>query len=74
MARIEVESEVTGRIWKIITESGNEVSEGDTILILESMKMEIPVESPCDGTLVEILLAEGDAVIEEQAVAIIETN
>ena len=74
MARIEVESEVTGRIWKIITESGNEVSEGDTILILESMKMEIPVESPCDGTLVEILLSEGDPVIEEQAVAIIETN
>ena len=74
MARIEVESEVTGRIWKIITESGNEVSEGDTILILESMKMEIPVESPCDGTLVEILLTEGDSVIEEQAVAIIETN
>ena len=74
MARIEVESEVTGRIWKIITESGNEVSEGDTILILESMKMEIPVESPCDGTVVEILVAEGDAVIEEQAVAIIETN
>ena len=74
MARIEVESEVTGRVWKIITESGNEVSEGDTILILESMKMEIPLESPCDGTLVEILLAEGDQVIEEQAVAIIETT
>ena len=74
MARIEVESEVTGRIWKIITESGNEVSEGDPILILESMKMEIPVESPCDGTLVEILLSEGDPVNEEQAVAIIETN
>ena len=74
MARIEVESEVTGRIWKIITESGIEVSQGDTILILESMKMEIPVESPCDGTLVEILLSEGDPVIEEQAVAIIETN
>ena len=74
MARIEVESEVTGRVWKIITESGNEVSEGDTILILESTKMEIPVESPCDGTLVEILLSEGDPVIEEQAVAIIETN
>ena len=36
--------------------------------------MEIPVESPCDGTLVEILLSEGDPVIEEQAVAIIETN
>ena len=74
MARIEVESEVTGRGWKIITESGNKVSEGDTILILESMKMEIPLESSCDGTLIEILLAEGDPVIEEQAVAIIETN
>ena len=74
MARIAVESEVTGRVWKIITESGNKVSEGDTILILESMKMEIPLESPCDGTLIEILLAEGDPVIEEQAVAIIETN
>ena len=74
MARIAVESEVTGRVWKIITESGNKVSEGDTILILESMKMEIPVEAPRDGTLIEILLAEGDPVIEEQAVAIIETN
>ena len=74
MARIEVESEVTGRIWKIITESGNEVSEGDTILILESMKMEIPVEAPCDGTLLEILLSEGESVVEEQAVAIIETT
>lgn len=72
MARIEVESEVTGRVWKIITESGDKVSEGDTILILESMKMEIPVEAPCDGTLLEILLTEGDSVIEEQAVAIIE--
>ena len=74
MARIKVESEVTGRVWKIITESGKEVSEGDTILILESMKMEIPLESPCDGTLVEIILAEGDPVIEEQVVAIIETT
>ena len=74
MARIEVESEVTGRVWKIITESGDKVREGDTILILESMKMEIPVEAPCDGTLLEILLTEGDSVIEEQAVAIIETT
>ena len=74
MARIEIESEVTGRVWKLVSESGNKVSEGETILILESMKMEIPVESPCDGTLLEILLTEGDSVIEEQAVAIIETN
>ena len=74
MARIEVESEVTGRIWKIVTESGTKVSEGDTLLILESMKMEIPVESPCDGKVIEILLDEGESVNEEQIVAILDDN
>ena len=74
MARIEVESEVTGRVWKIATESGTEISEGDTLLILESMKMEIPVESPCDGKVLEILLDEGDSVSEDQVVAIVETT
>ena len=72
MARIEVESEVTGRGWKIVTETGTKVSEGDTLLILESMKMEIPVESPCDGKVLEILPDEGEAVNEEQIVAILD--
>ena len=74
MARIEVESEVTGRVWKIATESGTEISEGDTLLILESMKMEIPVESPCDGKVLEILPDEGESVNEEQIVAILDEN
>ena len=73
MARIEVGSEITGRVWKIVTETGTKVSEGDTLLILESMKMEIPVESPCNGTVLEILLDEGDSVNEDQVVAIVDT-
>mgnify|MGYP001350906032 FL=1 len=72
MARIEVESEVTGRVWKIVTETGMKVSQGDTLLILESMKMEIPVESPCDGKVLEILPDEGESVNEEQIVAILD--
>ena len=74
MARIEVESEITGRVWKIVTETGTKVSEGDTLLILESMKMEIPVESPCNGTVLKILLDEGDSVNEDQVVAIVDTT
>ena len=74
MARIEVESEVTGRVWKIVTENGTRVREGDTLLILESMKMEIPVESPCNGTVIKILLNEGDSVNEDQVVAIVDTT
>ena len=72
MARIEVESEVTGRVWKIVTESGTKVGQGDTLLILESMKMEIPIESPCDGKVLEILPDEGESVNEEQIVAILD--
>ena len=72
MAQIEVESEVTGRVWKIVTETGTNVSEGDPLLILESMKMEIPVESPCNGKVLKILLNEGDSVNEDQVVAIVD--
>ena len=74
MARIEVVSEITGRVWKIVTKAGAKVSEGDTLLILESMKMEIPVESPCNGTVLKILLDEGDSVNEDQVVAIVDTT
>ena len=74
MARIEVGSEITGRVWKIVAETGTKVSEGDTLLILESMKMEIPLESPCNGTVHELLLNEGDSVNEDQVVAIVDTT
>lgn len=74
MTRIEVKSEIAGKVWKIEATPGDRLAEDDTILILESMKMEIPVYAPTDGTLVEILVAEEDAVSENQPVAIVERS
>ncbi len=72
MARHEVESEVTGNVWKVLMTPGAAVSEGDVIMILESMKMEIPVESPSDGTLAEVCVAEEQQVEEDQLLAVVE--
>ena len=72
MARYEVESEVTGNVWKILLEVGADVAEGDVIMILESMKMEIPVESPAAGKLVELKVSAEDQVEEDQVVAVVE--
>ena len=73
MARLKVESEVTGNVWKIEVEAGAQVQEGDVLLILESMKMEIPVEAPKAGTVAELLVAPEDSVAEDQVVAILDT-
>lgn len=73
MARKEVESEVTGSVWKIEVKVGDQVAEEDTLMILESMKMEIPVESPVAGTVAEILVQTEEQVEEGQVVAILET-
>jgi len=72
MATQNIESEVTGNVWKIEVKVGDTVEEEDVIMILESMKMEIPVEAPCAGTVTSILVKEKDAVTEDQVVAIIE--
>ena len=72
MAREEIQSEVTGTVWKIETKVGDAIAEGDTLMILESMKMEIPVISTEAGKLVEILVKEEEPVAEGQAVAVIE--
>ena len=72
MARHEVESEVTGNVWKILLEVSADVAEGDVIMILESMKMEIPVESPAAGKLVELKVSAEDQVEEDQVVAVVE--
>lgn len=64
-------SEVTGTVWKIEAPVGTAVAEGDTILIVESMKMEIPLCAPCAGTVREIRVAEGDAVAENQPVGVV---
>jgi acetyl-CoA carboxylase biotin carboxyl carrier protein len=68
----EVKAELVGNLWKIVTEVGQHVDEDDTIMILESMKMEIPVLSPVSGTIKEFLVKEGEVVQEGQTVAIIE--
>jgi acetyl-CoA carboxylase biotin carboxyl carrier protein len=72
MARIEVLAEVTGKVWKIQIMEGVLVKEDDSIMIIESMKMEIPVFSTDAGQLIEILVKEGDAVEDGQVVAVIE--
>lgn len=72
MATQNVESEVTGNVWKIEVAEGDIVEEEDVIMILESMKMEIPVEAPCAGKVAKILVSEKDPVKEDQVVAIIE--
>jgi biotin carboxyl carrier protein len=59
-----VRSEVAGSVWKIQVVVGETVAQGDALVILESMKMEIPVEAPKGGTVLEIRVAEGDRVDE----------
>jgi acetyl-CoA carboxylase biotin carboxyl carrier protein len=68
----EVRAELVGNLWKIVTEVGQQVEEDDTLMILESMKMEIPVTAPVAGTIKEILVKEGEVVQEGQVVAILE--
>ncbi len=72
MADIKVQSEITGKVWAVEASIGDTLEEEDTIIVLESMKMEIPVVAPSDGTLKEILVKEGDAVTEGQDVAIMD--
>lgn len=72
MAAIEVRTEVTGKVWKVVAEPGATLAADDEILILESMKMEIPVAAPSAGVLKELKVAEGDSVSEDQVVAVIE--
>lgn len=73
MAKHNVESEVTGTVWKVEVSVGEQVEEGDVLLILESMKMEIPVEAPADGTVAEIRVEPEEAVEEDQIVVIVES-
>lgn len=66
---VDIISDVAGRVWKIEVKPGAPLAPEDTVLILESMKMEIPVGAPVQGTLAELLVSEGDAVDEGQIVA-----
>lgn len=66
-----VNAHITGTVWKIEKRVGDAVSSGDTVVILESMKMEMPVEAPVSGVIAELRCAEGDAVEEGQTLAIV---
>lgn len=68
----EIEAHITGNVWKIEVAVGEEVGDGDTVVILESMKMEIPVESEEDGTVREIRCEEGQAVSEGDVLVVLE--
>jgi acetyl-CoA carboxylase biotin carboxyl carrier protein len=69
MAALEVKSEITGKVWKVIAPAGTELESDDVIIVIESMKMEIPIAAPGKGVVAEILVAEGDDVVEGQLVA-----
>ena len=68
----EVEAHITGTVWKIECEVGDAIEEGDTVAILESMKMEMPVEAEDAGVVKEILCQEGQAVSEGDTLVILE--
>jgi acetyl-CoA carboxylase biotin carboxyl carrier protein len=61
---MDITASITGNVWKILVKVGDEVEEDDEVAILESMKMEIPIESPDDGTVAEIKIVEGQSVTE----------
>ena len=68
----DVEAHITGTVWKIECKIGDRVAEGDTVVILESMKMEMPVEAEDEGTVKEILCEEGQAVNEGDTLVVLE--
>ena len=64
MAVVDLPSPMTGSIFELLVSAGDAVTEGQEVIVLDSMKMEIPVESPTAGTVSEVLVAEGDPVDE----------
>ena len=65
---MKIELETGGTVWKLLVKEGAAVSEGDTLFIMEVMKMEVPYEAPSDGTVAKVAIAEGD-VVEEGLIA-----
>ncbi|MDM0113498.1 biotin/lipoyl-binding carrier protein [Variovorax sp. J22R133] len=67
-----IRSDITGTVWKIVVDEGSTLQADDTIMVLESMKMEIPVLAPEDGRVIKLLIAEGAPVREGQEIAVFE--
>jgi biotin carboxyl carrier protein len=68
---VDVTAEVGGNVWKVLVSAGQKVAEGDTLVILECMKMEVPVLAPVSGTVSEVQVVEGGAVDEGGGIAVI---
>ena len=68
----EVRAEMVANVWKVVAAEGQQIGAGDTLVILESMKMEIPVLAEDSGTLTQLAVAEGDVVQEGDLIAVIE--
>lgn len=72
MPEIRVKSELNATVWKVEAQAGASVQEGDTLIVLEAMKMEIPVPAPRAGTVQTVLVNEGQPVAEGQPLAILQ--
>lgn len=72
MAAIQVKSEITGMVWKVLVKEGDQVAEEDTLMILESMKMEIPLTAPESGIVSKICKEEGGEIAEGEVAVILE--
>ncbi|MDR8408864.1 biotin/lipoyl-binding carrier protein [Nonomuraea sp. 3-1Str] len=68
----EVRAEMVSNVWKVVVSEGDTVSDGDTLVILESMKMEIPVITEDDGVVTQLKVNEGDVIQEGDLIAVIE--
>ncbi len=68
----KIRSEVTGSVWKVEVTVGQTVAEGDTLIVVESMKMEIPVTAPASGVIREVMVLEGDAVADDQVLVLLD--
>ena len=68
----EIHAEMVANVWKVVVKAGDQVEEGDTLVILESMKMEIPVIAESDGVVKEIAVNEGDVVQEGDLIAVLD--
>ena len=68
----EVHAEMVANVWKVVVQEGDEVAEGDTLVILESMKMEIPVLAEDAGMVVQLKVTEGEVIQEGHLIAVIE--
>ena len=66
---MDIKAHITGTVWKVEAQIGDELEEEEVVMILESMKMEMPIEAPADGTLTEILVKPNESVQEGQVVA-----